>query len=264
MADKRISELTAVVAPLGTDEFPCNQAGVTKKETRTQITATVTASLASHMAAIPATHANKSITYALIQDMAQYSVLGRAGAGAGVPGAISPAAFNTVLQCTAVGGTFWGPATVAMMTDGTEIITVPITVFAGGSAVESMDTGDSAHAIGRFQCPADYVSGGTVVWMGHCVGPGNIYRYMIVAGAATGEAATTHTTAVAWAAVPMTAGDKWTVVASANISAWLAAGDSVESFVYRNGADALDTLPVGAAGQVWGYCYFTYTANHGG
>lgn len=50
MADTKISALPAVAAPAGADEFACNQAGVTKKETKTQITAATDASLTAHIA----------------------------------------------------------------------------------------------------------------------------------------------------------------------------------------------------------------------
>jgi len=54
MADTKISALPAVVAPVGTDEFACHQAGVTKKETKTQITAATDAALAADVANLAA------------------------------------------------------------------------------------------------------------------------------------------------------------------------------------------------------------------
>ena len=54
MADTKISNLPAVVAPVGTDEFACNQAGTTKKETKTQITAATDAALAADVANLAA------------------------------------------------------------------------------------------------------------------------------------------------------------------------------------------------------------------
>lgn len=54
MADTKISALPAVVAPVGTDEFACHQGGVTKKETKTQITAATDAALAADVANLAA------------------------------------------------------------------------------------------------------------------------------------------------------------------------------------------------------------------
>ena len=50
MADTKISALPAVAAELDADEFACNQAGVTKKETRAQIVSTITAAHNAHVA----------------------------------------------------------------------------------------------------------------------------------------------------------------------------------------------------------------------
>jgi len=50
MADTKISALPAVAVPAVGDEFACNQAGVTKKETKAQITAVTDAALAAHIA----------------------------------------------------------------------------------------------------------------------------------------------------------------------------------------------------------------------
>jgi hypothetical protein len=271
MADKRISELTAVVAPLGTDEFPCNQAGVTKKETRTQITATVTANLASHMAAIPATHANKSILYALLQDMPQYSVLGRAGAGTGVPGAIVPPLWNTVLAATA-GSTQFTSVTNAMMAaetltvgsmaNGTEVVTIPYIVYNLTDDVMTYTLPDNhdCRAYGHLRVPADYVSGGTVTWLGYSAGAGNVYRAMNVYGGAVGEAYNTHSTLTGAGVVAIGGGAVWETIASSNISAWLAVGDNIRVEMVRDAADPLDTV----GSSVHPMAYFTYTANHGG
>ena len=54
MADTKISNLPAVAAPAGGDEFACNQGGTTKKETKTQITAATDAALAADVAALAA------------------------------------------------------------------------------------------------------------------------------------------------------------------------------------------------------------------
>ena len=50
MADTKISALPAVAIPAVGDEFACNQAGVTKKETKAQITAVTDANLTAHIA----------------------------------------------------------------------------------------------------------------------------------------------------------------------------------------------------------------------
>jgi len=368
MPDNPISGLTAVVAPSDTDEIAVNQAGVTKKETRGQVVSTVTNALAAHMRAIPATHANKSIQYAMFQDMPQYSVFGRAGVGAGVPGAISPAAFNTVLACAAGGtafqavqyamfqdmpqysvhgragagvgvsgaispagfdtvlactaarGTAFGKVVeawldaavqaqlvtngdthdhvggdgasipeaglaaavqaqlvtngdthdhvggdgaalgVANLANGTEVITVPHTLYSGGVGVAfDMAAGVQTSGVAVFRCPQDYVSGGSVVFVGFALNTGNAYCTMSVHMGATGEAYNTHTTAVAPAAIPVVNGI-WEQLVIVPIDAWLSAGDNVECPFRRDGNDPLDTLAAGLTPMI----YFIYTANHGG
>jgi hypothetical protein len=54
--------------------------------------------------------------------------------------------------------------------------------------------------------------------------------------------------------------NQWIEIASVDISAWLAAGDNVYLSPERDATNVLDTI----GAEVWAYCYFTYTANHGG
>lgn len=264
MADKRISELTAVVAPLGTDEFPCEQGGVAKKETRTQITATVTANLASHMAAIPATHANNSISDALIRASNPRSVIGRSANSAGNVADIIGLDNQVLAVQSATHTLIFQSVSVAMMTDGTEIVTIPTYCYQYGGAGDdwryALRDAEENAMVGRFRIPADYVSDGTVYVVGWPYRSGNAnLTQCTVYGGAGGELWTTHNTA-GGASVVACVNSRWTQLYAVNIGAWASAGDNIEMLLVRDAtvvADTIDdTLEV--------YAYFTYTANHGG
>ena len=102
MADTKISALPAVVAPAVGDEFACNQAGVTKKETKAQITAATDANLTAHIAVTAAgVHgssvltANDTLVHRSAAGLA-HAVAFRADAGAvGAPGYTFTADPNT-------------------------------------------------------------------------------------------------------------------------------------------------------------------------
>jgi hypothetical protein len=170
--------------------------------------------------------------------------------------------WNTVLAATA-GSTQFTSVTNAMMTDGTEVVSIP---WIGGADYTTpvysppawADMTDTA-MIYALRCPTDYVSGGTVVVMAYCANAGNCYRRVYIDAGATGEVFNTHSVVVAFGVAAMLAG-KWTAIASVNISAWVAAGDNISITVERDATDAADTL----GEMMAGYCYFTYTANHGG
>lgn len=149
MADTKISALPAVAAPAVGDEFACNQAGVTKKETKAQITAATDAIHTAHVGAAVLDHPNDSVTDAKLRNSAARSVIGRAAAAGGDPADIVAGADNRLLGRT--GGTLaFQQATGGML--GDNIVTnAKIRDSAGTSVI-----GRAGAGVGD---PADIVAG---------------------------------------------------------------------------------------------------------